>query len=113
MAKVGQERRKFPRIATDQVISFAPVQLSGEHLAVSTNVSAGGIRFEAVGSELELGDTIRVTFNVGEQTVVAVGEVCWATELDSITSDIGLAFHEIDPTALRLLEDHTESYPSI
>ena len=113
MAKIGRERRTFPRIATDQVISFAPVQVSSEHLAVSTNVSAGGIRFEAVGCELELGDTIRVTFNVGEHTVVAVGEVCWAIELDTITSDIGLAFLEIDPSALRLIEDQTESFPSI
>jgi hypothetical protein len=107
------ERRKFPRIPTDQVISFSPVHYAEEHLAVSTNVSAGGIRFEAVGCELELGDTIRVTFNVGEHTVVAVGEVCWSTELDAITSDIGLAFLEIDPSALRLIEENTESLPSI
>ena len=107
------ERRKFPRIPTDQVISFAPVHYSDEHLAVSTNVSAGGIRFEAVGCELELGDTIRVTFNIGEHTVVAVCEVCWATEIDSITSDIGLSFLEIDPTALQLIEENTEAYPSI
>jgi hypothetical protein len=113
MGELKVERRKFPRIATDQVISFAPVSRSSEHLAVSTNVSAGGIRFEAVGCELELGDTIRVTFNVGEHTVVAVGEVCWATELDTITSDIGLVFLEIDPTALRLIEENSESFPSI
>ena len=113
MQEMMRERRKFPRIATDQVISFAPVTYSQERLAVSTDVSAGGIRFEAVGCEMELGDTIRVTFNVGEHTVVAVCEVCWATELDNITSDIGLAFLEIDPSALRLIEDHTEVYPSI
>ena len=113
MAEVIRERRKFPRIPTDQVISFAPVHYSDEHLAVSRNLSAGGIRFEAVGCELELGDTIRVTFNVGEHTVVAVGEICWATELDSITSDVGLAFLEIDPTALRLIEENTESVPSV
>jgi hypothetical protein len=108
-----RDRRKFPRIPTDQVISFAPVNYSHEQLAVSTNVSAGGIRFEAVGCELELGDTIRVTFNVGAQTVVAVGEVCWATEIDTITSDIGLSFLEIDPSALRLIEEDTEVYPSV
>ena len=56
---------------------------------------------------------VTTNFNVGEQTVVAVGEVCWATELDTITSDIGLAFLEIDPSALRLIEDQTESFPSI
>ena len=108
----SSERRKYHRVGTDQVISFAEVD-TPDRLAVSKDLSTGGIRFEAVGCELELGDTIRVTFNVGEQTVVAVGEVCWATDLDTITSDIGLAFLEIDPSALRLLEDQTESFPSI
>ena len=106
------ERRKYQRIATDQVISFAPVERR-DLLGVSRNLSIGGIRFEAVGCELELGDTIRVTFNVGEQTVIAVGEVCWATELDTITSDIGLSFLEIDPSVLRLIEENTEVYPSV
>jgi len=160
MAEAGRERRKFPRIATDQVISFAPVDYSNEQLAVSMNISAGGIRFEAVGCEMELGDTIRVTFNVGEHTVVAVCEVCWATELDKeerlavsknvssggirfeavgceitqgdtlrvtfnvmkqtvvaigtvvwatetdpISMEVGIEFMDIDPVALRLLEE--------
>jgi hypothetical protein len=113
MEESMRDRRKFPRIPTDQVISFAPVHYPDEHLAVSTDVSAGGIRFEAVGCELELGDTIRVTFNIGDHTVVAVGQVCWATELDTITSDIGLEFRDIDPSALRLIEENTEAFPSI
>jgi hypothetical protein len=113
MERDGRERRKLPRLATDQIISFAPVEYSGERLAVSKNLSAGGIRFEAVGCELEFGDTIRVTFNVGEHTVVAVAEVCWVTEIDPLCTDIGLAFLEIDPSALRLLEESCESYPSV
>jgi hypothetical protein len=101
---VESDRRKYPRIATDQVISFSFLD-SRDQLAVSKNLSAGGIRFEAVGCELDLGDTIRVTFNVGEHTVVAVGQVTWATEVDPLTMDIGLAFLEVDPEALRLLQD--------
>ena len=102
--KDGSDRRKYRRIATDQVISFAQVD-ARDLLGVSRNVSVGGIRFEAVGCELDLGDTIRVTFNVGEHTVVAVGQVTWATEVDPLTTDIGLAFLEVDPEALRLLQD--------
>lgn len=97
------DRRKYPRIATDQVISFSLLD-SRDQLGVSKNLSAGGIRFEAVGCELDLGDTIRVTFNLGEHTVVAVGQVTWATEVDPLTTDIGLSFLEVDPEALRLLE---------
>jgi hypothetical protein len=61
-----KERRKYRRIATDQVISFAPV---GERdlLGVGRDVSSGGIRFEAIGCEIDLGDVLRVTFNIGHR----------------------------------------------
>jgi len=100
----GNDRRKYQRIGTDQVISFAPVA-TRDLLGVSRNLSSGGIRFEAVGCEISLGDTLRVTFNLAEHTVVAVGKVVWATEMDPITTDVGLEFIEIDATALRLLEE--------
>ncbi len=99
-----QDRRKYRRIATDQVISFAPLD-SRDLLGVSRNLSTGGIRFEAVGCEINLGDVLRVTFNVGEHTIVAVGTVVWATDTDPITTDVGIEFADIDPEALALLED--------
>jgi hypothetical protein len=106
------DRRKYSRIATDQVISFAPVD-TRDLLGVSRNVSPGGIRFEAVGCEINLGDVLRITFNVGEHTVVAVGRVIWATEVDPITTDVGIEFLEIDPAVLRLLEDVATTASSI
>jgi len=99
-----RDRRKYRRIATDQVISFAPVD-TRDLLGVSRNVSPGGIRFEAVGCEINLGDVLRVTFNIGEYTAVAVGTVVWATEMDPITMDVGIEFLEIDPSVLRLIEE--------
>jgi len=98
------DRRKYRRIATDQVISFAPID-TRDLLGVSRNVSAGGIRFEAVGCEINLGDDLRITFNIGEHTVVVVGRVAWATEMDPITTDVGIEFLEIDPSVLELLQD--------
>jgi hypothetical protein len=98
------DRRKYQRIGTDQVISFAPID-TRDLLGVSRNVSSGGIRFEAVGCEIDLGDTLRVTFNVGEHTIIAVGKVAWAIEMDPITTDVGLRFVEIDPTAMALLDE--------
>ena len=86
------------------MISFAPVE-TRDLLGVSRNVSPGGIRFEAVGCEIDLGDTLRVTFNIGDHTVVAVGRVAWAIEMDPITTDVGLEFVEIDPMAVALLEE--------
>jgi hypothetical protein len=98
------DRRKYRRIATDQVISFAPID-TRDLLGVSRDVSSGGIRFEAVGCEIELGDDLRITFNIGEHTVVVIGRVVWATEIDPITTDVGIEFLEISPAVLRLLEE--------
>ncbi len=98
------DRRKYHRIATDQVISFAEIDRS-DRLAVGKDLSSRGIRFEAVGCEIELGDMLRVTFNVMEQTVVATGLVVWATETDPISMDVGIEFIEIDPIAQRLLDE--------
>ena len=104
----GADRRKYHRIGTDQVISFSEVDHSDQH-GVSKNLSTGGISFEAVGIEINLGDILRVTFNVGDQTVVATGKVVWATDTDPITQEVGIEFHEIDPEAVRLLEETFES----
>ena len=102
----NEERRKYKRIATDHVISFAHVD-TRDRLAVGKNLSAGGIRFEVVGCEISQGEHIRVTFNVGDHTVVATGHVKWATEIDPFTLDVGLEFSEVDPVALSLLEEAT------
>ena len=101
------ERRKYPRIPTHQMISFSLLD-ERDRLAVSRNLSVGGIRFEAVGCEIDLGTTLRVSFNVEGQTLVAVGRVSWATELDPLTLDVGLEFLEIEPEALRVLEESSE-----
>ena len=105
----GQEaldRRKYPRLGTDQIISFAEVDHK-DQLAVGRNVSSGGISFEAVGCEINLGDVLRVTFNLGDHTIVAVGKVVRATEIDPITTDIGLEFIEVDPSSVHLLREFT------
>lgn len=101
---MSPDRRKYHRMLTDQVISFSHVE-ERDHLAVSKNVSSGGIRFETVGCEIDMGDVLRVTFNLCEHTVVAVGRVVWATEIDPITLDVGIEFIEIDPLASRLLDE--------
>jgi hypothetical protein len=107
------DRRKYHRIGTDQVISFAPLgRAKGDRLAVSKNVSTGGIRFEAVGCDIELDEVLRITFNVGDQTVVAEGRVVWAVDTDPITTEFGIQFLEIDPAALALLEEIVSEEPA-
>jgi len=108
MQAQASDRRKYHRIGTDQVISFAPMgRGERDRLAASKNLSAGGIRFEAVGCEVDVGEVLRITFNVGDSTVVAIGRVVWATDTDPITTEFGIEFLEVDPAALNLLEDLT------
>jgi hypothetical protein len=102
-----RERRKYPRIQTEQLISVAPIE-SRDRLAVSKNLSGGGICFEVVGCELDLGQTLRLTFNVQDETFVAVGRVAWCTEIDPFTQEVGLEFLEIDPLALEAIERNSD-----
>ncbi len=102
----GEERRKYRRIGTDQVISFAPVDRR-DLLAVSRDMSVGGIRFEAVGCEIEPDEVLRLTFSVGDETVVAIGRVAWSTEIDPMTLDVGIEFVEIDPVVVEMLDGVT------
>ena len=103
MASTPPDRRKFPRIKTDQLISFALLETE-PRLAVSKNLSAGGICFDVMGCEISFGDLLRLTFNVLDETIVAVGRVIWATDVDAFTQEVGLEFIDIDPFALRTLE---------
>ena len=99
-----QNRRKYARIDTDDMVSFAPVDLR-ERIAYGRDISLGGIRFQVVGCEIDPDEVLRVTFNVAGHTLVAVGRVAWATELDPLTTDVGIEFIEIDPMAARLLSE--------
>lgn len=105
--RLESDRRKYARIATSQVISFAQLDET-DHRAVGRDISVGGIRFEAVGCEINLGEVLRLSFNLDGETVVAVGRVAWATELDPITLDVGIEFVEIDPRTARLLDEFAD-----
>ena len=103
-AQAFRERRKYHRIATEQVVSYSELGLA-DQLGVGRDLSTAGIRFEAIGCEIEEDQVIQVTFNISERTVTATGRVAWATELDPLTTDVGLEFVEVDDSALELIED--------
>lgn len=102
MADVAQDRRKYPRLPTGQMIGVARVDASGL-LAYGRDLSLGGIRFQMVGAEIELGELLRIYLSVEDETVSALGRVAWATEIDPFTTDVGLEFLEIDPEAVALI----------
>ncbi len=100
----GPDRRRYRRLASDELVSFSLFGRSSG-LGQGGNVSKGGIRFTAVGCSFECQELVRVSFNVGQQTVDAVGRVVWVRQHDEITVEVGLEFVRIDPWAARLLEE--------
>lgn len=106
----GSDRRKYYRIATDQLISFAEVD-HPDQVAKAKDLSTGGIRFEVVGVEINMGDLLRISFNIGAQPVVATGRVVWAIDMDPITQEIGIQFQSLDNDIVQLLEREVGQSP--
>jgi hypothetical protein len=102
------ERRKHPRIRSDQTFVVTPFA-GREMMAQCCDISAGGMRFGMVGSTLRAGDLVRVSFNIGDETVAAIGSVLRVHELDPITTDITIEFVRLDPGASQLLAQALET----
>jgi len=101
-------RRKHARIKSDQTFTVTP--FAGRALmAQCSDVSEGGMRFGVVGCTLRAGDLVRVTFNIGSETVDAIGSVLRIAALDPITSDVSLEFVRVDPWAAELLAQALQS----
>lgn len=96
------DRRKYPRVHTESLVSIARVD-TREALAQAMDVSIGGIRFQCVGLEVELGELLRVLLTIGDRTVSVVGRLVRVTDLDGFTQEVALAFTEVDPETLRFL----------
>jgi hypothetical protein len=96
------DRRKYPRVRTESLVSIARVD-TRESLAHALDVSIGGIRFQCVGLEVELGETLRVQLTIGPRTMSVVGKLVRVTELDGFTQEVALLFTEVDPETLRFL----------
>ncbi|MFQ5697502.1 MAG: PilZ domain-containing protein [Myxococcota bacterium] len=95
----GNERRKFPRVRTDSVISIARLDPPPVSLAHAIDLSKAGIRFQCVGVELQLGDAVRVTLTVADQTISVEGQLVRVVDLDAFTQEVALAFGSLDATA--------------
>lgn len=96
------DRRKYPRVRTESLVSIARVD-TRQALAQALDVSIGGIRFQCVGLEVELGELLRVLLTIGDRTLSVVGRLVRVTELDGFTQEVALSFTEIDADTLRFL----------
>jgi hypothetical protein len=96
------DRRKYPRVRTESLVSIARVD-TREALAQALDVSIGGIRFQCVGLEVELGELLKVQLTIGERTVSVTGRLVRVTELDGFTQEVALSYTEVDPETQRFL----------
>ena len=92
---------------TESLVSIARVD-TRESLAHALDVSIGGIRFQCVGLEVDLGETLRVQLTIGDRTIQVVGKLVRVTDLDGFTQEVALSFTEVDDATLRFL---TQSLP--
>jgi hypothetical protein len=104
----ASNRRKYPRVATETMVSVARVG-SSDLLGWSLDVSPGGIRFQWVGLEVEVGEILRITLDLGGQQASAMGKVVRVVALDAIAREVALAFVEADARTLELIENHLEA----
>ena len=99
------DRRKFPRVQTESLVSIARVHEREAH-AHALDVSIGGIRFQCVGLEVDLGEELRVQLTIGDRTVSVIGKLVRVTELDGFTQEVALTFTEVDSETLSFLASH-------
>jgi hypothetical protein len=99
------DRRKFPRVHTDSVVSISRIDTPST-LGHALDVSLGGIRFQCVGVELELGDVVSVMMTLGDETLEIKGRLVRVTDLDAFTQEVALGFTELDPAVLEVLKEH-------
>ncbi len=110
------ERRSYARVKLESVLSVVRVTHEAvrsvaraeiiDVVAQARDLSLGGIRLQVEGMDLELGDVLRVTLELGGQVTTVIGQLVRATEIDEFRQEIALAFLEVDPASLELLQEH-------
>ena len=103
-APPGDERRVYTRALFEGVVSVSRASLI-DVAAQARDLSLGGVRFEVEGLDLQLADTLQVVMDLDGYEAVVVGQLVRVTELEDDRQEVALAFFEVDPETLRLLED--------
>lgn len=103
-ASWSDERRAYSRVRLESVLSVCRANLI-DVVAQARDVSMGGIRFEVEGMELDLGDVLRIELQLGGKRAAAIGQLVRITEVDDFRQEVALAFLEVDPSSLHLMDE--------
>ncbi len=99
------ERRTYTRVRLESVVSVARANLI-DVVAQARDLSLGGIRFGIEGMELELGDVLRVTIELGGATMNVIGQLVRLTDIDDFRQEAALAFLDVAPETLEVMRQH-------
>jgi len=102
---VGDDRRRLSRIPIDTSITVTRASVV-DMVAQAQDVSAGGVHFVVEGIELELGDVLRVMLDVGGTPVSVIGQLVRVTDIGDFKQEAALAFLDVTPEVLALLNRH-------
>ncbi len=104
-ANASIDRRKYPRVRTDSLVSIRRLETPPPALAHALDLSLGGVRFQCVGVELELNEVVSVTLTLGDRTATVIGKLVRVTDLDAFTQEVALAFLVADDSTQALLRE--------
>ena len=107
MKDLTSNRRKYPRVRTEALMSIACVD-NDDFVAHTVDLSLNGLRFQCVGLDVEVGQLLRVGFRLGEEEVSVVGKLVRVTELDFLSQELALALIEVDARTRELFAEHLE-----
>ncbi len=99
------DRRKYLRVLTEQLVSIGRLDVR-EGLAHALDLSMGGIRFQCVGLQAEVGEMLKVTMTLGDSTLTPVGQITRVERLDEFTQEVALAFVKMEDSWQALLDEH-------
>jgi len=99
------DRRKYLRVLTEQLVSIGRLDVR-EGLAHALDLSMGGIRFQCVGLQAEVGEMLKVTLTLGDRTVTPVGQITRVEPLDEFTQEVALGFVKMEDSMQALLDEN-------
>jgi diguanylate cyclase (GGDEF)-like protein len=88
----GHERRRFPRVEADQIVSFVQASANVVHLD-TTDISAGGLAVRGIDSQLEVGSLAIVQHGETEKPMLC--RVVWTRAGDDGENFAGLRYVDI------------------
>lgn len=110
MMKNLEERRKYPRLNTLNLVSYRiyspdDVSKEGEGIARTLDLSTGGLMIQ-LNEHVSPGMQLQMVVAINENLIDVQGEIVHVVEIKKGLYDVGVRFSKIDDGQLNLLMDY-------